>query len=361
MENTTPSWDDAHPQRNRHHPACTADSCSPALMDGFVRDAAAIARINGYFDTEGYRTMGYYTEQDLPYYYFMATNFATSNRFFAPLMANTQPNLLFLFAATSGGWISQPTSTLPDKTIFQLLEEAGISWKFYMPETTESNVVFTFQPFTSQHKDKFVPMQQYFDDLNNGTLPAVAFIASKAGLDEHPGPANMKFDPSQPTNGVGTKMQFGAIYASNIINSLMQSSAWKDSIFIWGFDEWGGTYDHVGPMITVPPDDRPPRFQTNPDGSNAQTPGDFSRTGFRIPMMVISPYTKKNYVSNTPMDSTAILKLIEERFDLPSLTRRDAAQASMTEFFDFDNPSWMTPPKPPVQPSNMLCDRTEIP
>jgi phospholipase C len=361
MENTTPSWDDAHPQRNRHHPACTIDNCSPALMDGFVRDAAAIARNpkNNYFDIEGYRAMGYFTEKHLPYYYFMATSFATSNRFFAPLMANTQPNLLFLFAGTSGGFISQPTETLPDKTIFQLLEEAGISWKFYMPDTTEANVVFTFQPFTNQHRDKFVPMQQYFDDLKNGTLPEVAFIASKAGLDEHPGPANM--DKTQPINGFGTKVQHGAAYVSNIINSLMQSSSWKDSVFIWSFDEWGGTYDHVGPMKAVPPDDRPPRFQTNPDGSNAQTPGDFSYTGFRIPMMVISPYTKKGYVSNTPMDSTAILKLIEERFDLPALTRRDAAQKSMTEFFDFDNPPWMTPPKPPAQPGTMLCDRTQIP
>jgi phospholipase C len=215
--------------------------------------------------------------------------------------------------------------------------------------------VFTFQPFTSQHKDKFVPMQQYFDDLKNNTLPAIAFIASRPGFDEHPGPANLKYDPAQPTQGVGIRMQWGAIYVSNIINSLMQSNSWKDSVFVWSFDEWGGTYDHVPPMKTVPPDDRPPLLKAG------QTPGDFSYTGFRIPMMVISPYTKKHYVSNTPMDLTAILKLIEERFDLPALTRRDAFQPSMTEFFDFDNPPWMAPPKPPVQPGNMLCDRTQIP
>jgi phospholipase C len=77
--------------------------------------------------------------------------------------------------------------------------------------------------------------------------------------------------------------------------------------------------------------------------------------------MVISPYTRPHFVSNTPMDHTAILKLIEERFDLPPLTRRDAAQPSMTEFFDFNNPQWMTPPTPPSQPSNMVCDRTQIP
>jgi phospholipase C len=360
MDNTTPSWNDAHPQRNHFHPACTAASCSPALMDGFVYDAGSVALANGYFDTQGARAMGYYTEADMPYYYFMATQFATSNRFFAPVMTRTQPNLMYLFAATSAGFIYPPEpadGTLSNKTIFQLLEEAGISWKFYLPAGTESNVVFTFQPFTNQHADKFVSTDQYFTDLQNGTLPQVAFIASKSGFDEHPGPddATMKWSPGTATQGVGIHMQWGVQYVSNIINALMQSSSWKDSIFIWSFDEWGGTFDHVPPMQTVPPDDIAPRFKPG------DTPGDFSYTGFRVPMMAISPYTKPHYVSNTPMDSTAILKLIEERFDLPALTRRDAAQPSMTEFFDFNNPVYLTPPNPPVQPGNMLCDRTQIP
>jgi phospholipase C len=171
----------------------------------------------------------------------------------------------------------------------------------------------------------------------------------------------MAWPSTTPPQGVGIHNQWGAQYVANIINALMQSSAWKDSIFIWSFDEWGGTYDHVPPMKTVAPDDIAPRFRRDANGNNLDTPGDFTYTGFRIPLMVISPYTRPHYVSNTPMDSTAILKLIEERFDLPSLTRRDAAQASMTEFFDFNNPQYMTPPKPPAQPGNMLCDRTQIP
>jgi phospholipase C len=360
MDNSTPSWNDAHPQRNHFHPACTAASCSPSLMDGFVYDAGAVSRINGWFDVQGARAMGYYNEDDIPYYYYMATQFATSNRFFAPVMTRTQPNLMYLFAGTSAGYIYPPAAgepTLSQKTIFQVLEEAGISWKFYLPEGTESNIVFVFQPFTNQHLDHFVKTDQYFTDLQNGTLPQVAFIASKPGFDEHPGPDSsvMKWPNSTPPQGVGIHLQWGAQYVANIINALMNSSAWKDSIFIWSFDEWGGTYDHVPPMRTVPPDDIAPRFHAN------DTPGDFSYSGFRIPVMVISPYTRPHYVSNTPMDSTAILKLIEERFDLPALTRRDAAQPSMTEFFDFNNPQFITPPTPPAQPGNMLCDRTQIP
>jgi phospholipase C len=366
MDNPTPSWNDAHPQRNHFHPACTASSCSPALMDGFVYDASSFAINNGYFDTQGARAMGYYTEDDMPYYYFMATQFATSNRFFAPVMTRTQPNLMYLFSGTSAGYIYPPAAgdpTLSNKTIFQLLEEAGISWKFYLPDGTESNIVFVFQPFTNQHMDHFVPVSQYFTDLQNGTLPQVAFIASKPGFDEHPGPdsSEMKWPNTTPPQGVGIHMQWGVQYVADIINSLMKSNSWKDSVFIWSFDEWGGTFDHVPPMKAVPPDDIPPRFRRDANGEITDTLGDFSYTGFRIPMMVISPYTKPHYVSNTPMDLTAILRLIEERFDLPSLTHRDAAQKSMTEFFDFDNPAYLTPPNPPVQPGNMLCDRTQIP
>jgi phospholipase C len=76
---------------------------------------------------------------------------------------------------------------------------------------------------------------------------------------------------------------------------------------------------------------------------------------------VISPYTKKNYVSHTVADSTAILKLIETRFNVPALTKRDAAQMDMTEFFDFTNPPWMTPPDPPAQVTNGACYVNKLP
>ena len=86
--------------------------------------------------------------------------------------------------------------------------------------------------------------------------------------------------------------------------------------------------------------------------------GDFNRSGFRIPMMVVSPFTKKNFVSHTPADSTAILKLIETRFNLPNLNKRDAAQIDMSEFFDFQNVPWKTPPTVPTQPTNGPCTNT---
>jgi phospholipase C len=129
------------------------------------------------------------------------------------------------------------------------------------------------------------------------------------------------------------------------------------------YDEFGGFYDHVSPQPAVPPGDGtnyPTDLITSPPDICLNDTTDaicgFYYTGYRLPLIVISPFTKANYVSHTVMDYTAILKLIETRFNLPSLTARDAAQPDMTEFFDFAKVPWATPPQNvPTQPTNMQC------
>ena len=88
---------------------------------------------------------------------------------------------------------------------------------------------------------------------------------------------------------------------------------------------------------------------------------DFTCTGYRVPLIVVSPYAKKNYVSHTVADYTAILKLIETRFNLPAINARDKAQTDMTEFFNFTNPAWMTPPTPPAQTTSGPCYLDHLP
>jgi phospholipase C len=143
----------------------------------------------------------------------------------------------------------------------------------------------------------------------------------------------------------------------------MSSVSWNDSVFILTHDEGGGFYDHVPPHSAVSPDGIPPSDLLPGDvcqgGSGANC--DFNHTGFRVPLIVVSPFTKPNYVSHTSMDYTAILKLIETRFGLPSLTKRDAAQPDMTEFFDFTNEPWAIPPFPPDQPENGPCYLDHLP
>jgi phospholipase C len=147
------------------------------------------------------------------------------------------------------------------------------------------------------------------------------------------------------------------------VNSLMNSSVWRDSAFILTYDEAGGLYEHVAPAPAVHPDGIAPQdllpgdICTNGTGPTCN----FVYTGYRVPLIVISPFSKKNYVSHSTADFTAILRLIERRFGLAALTKRDAAQIDMTEFFNFSNPPWTTPPVPPKQKTSDPCYLNQLP
>lgn len=133
---------------------------------------------------------------------------------------------------------------------------------------------------------------------------------------------------------------------------------------IFTYDEAGGFYDHVSPQPMPSPDgiapiDLMPGDVCDSTGTTGGATCDFTWTGYRLPMIVISPFSKKNYVSHTVYDSTAILTLIEKRFGVAALTKRDAAQADMsTDFFDFVNVPWATPPTPPPQVMTGQCTLT---
>jgi phospholipase C len=376
-ENTSPSWQEAHNDWDYTDPVGT----KPAKNNGFVHTAAGDARLNpghAFFDINGIRAMGYWDGTDMNYDYFMASNFATSDRFFHPLMSRTQLNREYLDAATSQGYVLPNGSNAKDmaqlkaKPIFEVLQNAGISWKFYInPDGTSCTGppydvtclirttdldAFTYSTvIKSSLAAHIAPISEYFTDLENGTLPQVAeiYAASDAGLDQH----------GSDSDAHATNVQSGARYTAKLINALMQSSSWKNSAFIFTFDESGGLYDHVSPQPAVSPDgikpvDLPAGYIcTGKTGPIC----DFTITGYRIPLTVISPYAKKNYVSHTVMDSTAILKFIETRFNLPPLTKRDAAQPDMSEFFDFNNPQWITPPIPPQQKVSNPCYLDRVP
>lgn len=393
IENPDTWWDPDHYDLNWKNPYI--DPLKNPPMDGFVSYLAHYSKEqtgqggpNGwYYDYEGIRTMGYYDWTDLNYYYFMATNFATSDRFFSPVMTITQPNRHYLVAATSEGEIGSVGSTPNDPElsvlpIFAELQAAGISWKVYVNPTGtpctppyQTSCLMTYddiylKDFTwgKQNMQYGVNLGtigpagtcgsspcDFENDLANGTLPQVVQIepASAAGLDEH----------GSDTDNYAVNIQAGANYVSGIINSVMQSSSWQDSLFMLTFDEMGGLYDHVPQQPAVSPDGIKPMDLRPMDVCYDQTGPtcDFTWTGYRVPLIVVSPYTRKNYVSHTVADETAILKLIETRFGVAPLTERDAAQPILTEFFDFNNPPWLTPPSPPAQIRTGPCYLNALP
>jgi phospholipase C len=373
QEEQSPFWNEAHVDWDYNDPTGT----SPAALNGFVITAADDARQQSpsLMDTNGLRAMGYFDGSDLNYYYFMASNFATSDRWFSPAMDRTQINRMYLLAATSAGHahpLAPPETPLTATTIFEELQNAGITWKIYVnPDNTacSSNPTATCllnysyinqfnygatianSPTLSQN---LVPISQFTADLQNATLPQVALIepASLAFLDEHP----TDYDTSPPVN-----VQTGANYAASLINALMNSSSWSDSALLFTYDEAGGFYDHVSPQPMPSPDGIPPIDLQAGDicdaaGQVGNGTCNFTYTGYRVPLIVISPFARKHYVSHTVYDYTAMLALIEKRFGLSALTNRDAAQGDMsTDFFDFVNVPWATPPTPPAQATSGQC------
>jgi phospholipase C len=334
IENLSPFWNESHLDANRFNP-----TSETFLNDGILFVAAKNARDSNEKDIEGLRSMGYYDWNDLPYYYFLAAQFGMSDRWYSPVPTNTNENRHYMYAATSTGhvypWKDSPSTST---TIFDELEAAGVTWKVYAANANAS-VFNQFASLKSKYTSHLVPMQQYFDDLKNGTLPQVATLETN-GLDEHP----------------STHIQKGAAFVKSAVDAFMTSRYWTDSAFILSYDEFGGLYDHAIPQHTTSPDGIKPVDLTQYD-----FPGDFTRTGFRVPLMVISPFSRPHYVSHTPADYTAILRLIEARFQLPNLNSRDHAQFDMTEFFDFGAKAWATPPKTPLQPTNGPCYYDHLP
>ena len=343
-ENLSPSWDESHFDIDKQ-----ADGSFK--MDRFALTSHSVAES---FDNSGLRALGFYDQTDLPYYYELATQFAVSDSFHSAILANTVPNRQYLFCATSQGRIfpsdaGHPQWTCP--TIFSSLQNAGVNWKLYyssgtlLPQFTDWN-----NPAISSRTE---PIKNLFALLASPTadqdLPQFIFIEN--GDDPNPpaGTQPQDFDEHPDAN-----IQLGAAYVKSIIDALMASSAWNDSAFILTYDEGGGLYDHVPPFTVPAPDNIPPQLGPN------NLPGDFTQSGFRVPLIVVSPWVKPHFVSHVNRETTSLLKLIETRFNLPPLTARDAAADDMTEFFDFINPpTLLTPPPLPAQPTNGVDNQSK--
>ena len=393
------------------------------IAQGFANNCLSTGRCSGSFtDTVGQRSMGYYDQDFLNYYYYMASQFALSDRWFTPVSTKSIPNRIAVFTGgTTQGLAFDPGSDdhLPQlniPTIFQELDNANVSWKVYYtvtenlclasdPCSSGSYPASTFSIFSSSLQylyanpsgaactgttkpsstvgdptnsfcidtNHVAPVSQFKTDMQNGTLPSFAFVESGSGVnDEHP--------------GSGQSILAGQAQVADLINTFMTSPSWKDSVFFFAYDEGGGPYDHVPPVPGHSNDYTDAGLGTisdisqiavNADGYNPCVPsggvptthcdlrsddpgakstdaaamqGFAAQLGFRVPNMVISAFSKRHYVSHTPIDHTAVIKFVENRFVGSSahLTNRDAAQSNLLEFFDFSKVPWATPPTPPA-------------
>lgn len=288
------------------------------------------SRMDGFVWAEGSAyTMGYYDERDIPNYWNYTRHFTLCDRFFSSLNGPSLPNHLFTVAAQSGGVIDNddPFGQTDDSDGFtflsmvSLFERAGVSWKYYVETEPwdrgpKKFSIWSPLPGFKAVRDNpatmasMVDLKQYFLDLKQGGLPQVSWIVPTFIDSEH------------PPESAGPVAQ-GMWYVTNLVNALMQSPYWKNSVIFLTWDDYGGFYDHVPPPLV-----------------------DAFGYGPRVPTLVISPYAKSGHISHQIYDFTSMLKFIEKRWGLHSLTARADRANDMADCFDFaqrPNPAIVIP------------------
>jgi phospholipase C len=214
--------------------------------------------------------------------------------------------------------ITDPTQLVPSQTqptIGDRLNDANVSWVWYSGGWNNAVIghadpLFQFhhQPFayfanyaegTPGRAAHLKDENDYYSDVAGGKLPAVTFIKPLGPDNEHPGYATLLN---------------GQQHVADLVSAIQNSPYWQDTAIIITYDEHGGRWDHVPPPVI-----------------------DKWGPGLRVPTIVISPFARKGFVDHTQYDTTSILRLIEERWNLEPLADRDAKTGDMLSAFDFNS------------------------
>jgi phospholipase C len=284
-------------------------------------------RNDGFVVTSGRNGMGYFTGDDLPFYYSLASQFPLCDRYFGSVLAQTYPNRRFLQAATALGNITTELPKAddpvpPNGTIFDVLDRHGITWRNYTAQLPE---IALYPPVYAAHKDSVSKTDQFVADAAAGTLPFFSLVTPHGNVSEE--------NPQD--------IRRGESFSAAIISAVLASPTWSKTVLVFTYDEHGGYYDHVPPPPAFPPDDVPP----DPTRTKGVA-GGYDRLGFRVPTVIVSPYARKDYVSHVVHDHTSVLRLIETKWNLGALTYRDANASNLLDTLDLDAPpAFLQPPR----------------
>jgi len=356
--------------------------------DGFVRSVQVTVP-----KADAAEPMTYWSAADLPFYHGLAETFPVADRWFCSCLGPTFPNRRFLTSGTAHGLIDDLPFCMvdypPAGTIFDLLDRFGISWVNYhnvspvkilltrllgrpglvaarrllslarwvppVVNAVKGNKSFTADLYPLGLLSCLRHLRtarQFFTDADNGTLPAFSIVDPDFG----------SFSEENPQD-----IRKGESFAAEVIRRVMHGKGWQHSLVIWVYDEHGGYYDHVPPPAAPPPDDVEgrsvlympgwlraclrPFFGTYISEIEAVDAGPrgFDRYGFRVPAVIVSPYARPGYVCSEVLDHTSVLRLVEQKWNLPPLTRRDAAAATPLAALDLDAPpAFLDPPELPA-------------
>ncbi|HYM38957.1 MAG TPA: alkaline phosphatase family protein [Thermoplasmata archaeon] len=252
-------------------------------------------------------TMGYFDARQIGAYWSLARNYTLADRYFQSMLGPTIPNRLFSFAGTNAGVTTDvllgASFNLP--TIFDQLESRGVTWRYYYTGGFYHGPLpsyFTGISSNPTMMSRLVGMDHLVGDLNANDTAQVTIIDPEDSFDisEHP--------PQDVT--------VGEAWTMSIVRAIMGLRTWNSTAIFLTWDENGGYYDHVPPPQV-----------------------DSWGYGFRVPMIVVSPYARRGYVDHTAMDHTSMLRFIDDNWGLPYLSVRVAGAGNLTSAFDFRAPA----------------------
>ena len=332
-------------------------------MDGFVADyistfTGEVGRQPTY--EEYAQIMTGYTPQQLPVLSGIAREFGVFDHWFSEVPSQTFMNRSFWTAATSSGLVvnSPVRKWFTDndaETIFERLEQHGRTWKVYVmePMCLSFTGVIHYPRLKDRLATHFVRFSEFEKDAAAGTLPDFSLIEPDmiAGHgDYHPafgrsffgGNVDIGLDPSSAMLG-------GEAFLERVFNAYRSSTAepgtnvWNTTLLI-GWDEPGGTYDHVSPGPVPPPD------PAAPAGEFGFT---FDRSGYRVPAIIVSPWVEPGSVYNQEYRHTSLIATLRKAWDLgPPFTQRDASARTFDHVFTRGTPrdpqTWATVAAPPL-------------
>ena len=294
-----------------HQWAAMHTSVHDGAMNGFVGVAASTTGTDGHF------SMSYYDGTLLPFQHWVATTWSISDAHFSSARAGTYPNRDFLLLGTTDGVYDgsrYPSARTP--SIFLSLMNAGFTWGVYGDGALLSGALGWQAGDPGTHT-----FARFLADIDAGTLPNVVFVDGIDYVeDDHP-PADL---------------QVGEAWLRNVYQHAVKSPLWPRLALVVTYDEAGGYADHVAPSLACI---ARPMLQDLP----------FFERGPRVPLAVISPYSRPRHVSHVVHDHTAITRLVETIFGLGALTARDANSDALLDMFDFScDPPMLTPPDAPA-------------
>lgn len=261
-------------------------------------------KMNGFNSNSGPQSMTYFTSSQLALEWDWAEEYGLGDMYFSSYLSMTAPNRLMSLAGETPVTADYgPPPSIPlNHSIFDEMSMSGISWSYFIKDSTGNNYPLNFFDGINQFSGNVGSWNEFYNDLSSDSLPSVSWMnplgGGAQGVDQHPSDSILA----------------GELWLLQVVNAVMNSPEWSSTAIFITYDEGGGYYDQVSPPSL-----------------------DGIQLGFRVPFIVISPYAKENYVSHTVLNHGSMLAFIDYNWKLKPLNQFVADSNLPLDFFDFNS------------------------